>query len=156
MNLFSKPPYERTAFDNKDFERNVVYSIGKNGAIYDKFELYVPLKCQFVKEKPNTIILKHPYFKLKITPAFTGFETVLPRDFEKRYMQIENLSNISCYKIMIGIDLKFSPFAFFMNKEQYYGWIDKFANELVNYASIDKFFEEIRWDMVRTFMKCNK
>lgn len=156
VNLFSKQPYERAAFDNKDFERDVVYSIGKNGAIYDKFELYVPVKCRFVKEKPNTITLKHPYFKLKITPTFTGFETVLPRDFEKRYMQNENLSNISCYKIMIGIDLKFSPLAFFMNKEQYYGWIDKFANELINYASIDKFFEKIRWDVVRTFMKCNK
>ncbi len=156
VNLFSKQPYERAAFDNKDFERDVVYSIGKNGAIYDKFELYVPVKCRFVKEKSNTITLKHPYFKLKITPTFTGFGTVLPRDFEKRYMQIENLSNISCYKIMIGIDLKFSPLAFFMNKEQYYGWIDKFANELINYASIDKFFEKIRWDVVRTFMKCNK
>ena len=50
----------------------------------------------------------------------------------------------------------FSALAFFMNKEQYYGWIEKFANELINYASIDKFFEKIRWDVVRTFMKCNK
>ena len=57
VNLFSKPPYERTAFDNKDFERNVVYSIGKNGAIYDKFELYVPLKCQFVREKITKFLI---------------------------------------------------------------------------------------------------
>ena len=43
-----------------------------------------------------------------------------------------------------------------LRKEQYYGWIDKFANELINYASIDKFLEKIRWDVVRTFMKSNK
>lgn len=55
VNLFSKQPYERAAFDNKDFERDVVYSIGKNGAIYDKFELYVPVKCRFVKK--NLILL---------------------------------------------------------------------------------------------------
>lgn len=156
INLFSKPPYERVAFDNKEFERNVVYGIGKNGAIYDKFELYMPLKCQFIREKLNTIILKHPYFKLEIIPAFTGFGTALPYDFEKEYMQIDDISNVSCYKIMIGINLKFSLLAFFIKKEQYYGWIDKFANELISYASIDKFFEEIRWDMIRTFMKCNK
>lgn len=156
MDLFSKPPYERVAFDNKEFERNVVLSFGKNGAIYDKFELYIPLKCQFIKENHNTIVLKHRYFKLEIVPAFTGFGTVLPHDFEKKYMKVEDVANISSYKIMIGINLKFSPLAFFMKKEQYYGWVDEFANELTNYASIDKFFEDIRWDIVRTFMKCNK
>lgn len=154
VNLFSKPPYERVAFDNKDFASNIVYSMGKNGAIYDKFELYVPLKCKFTKEKPNTIIFKHKYFKLEIIPAFTGFGTVLPHDFENRYMQIKDFSKISCYKIMIGIDLRFSLFAFFMNKSQYYGWIDKFINELMDYASINRFFDKIRWDIVRTIIKC--
>ena len=153
VNLFSKPPYERKAFDNRNFDNNVVFGFGKNGAIYDKFELYIPLRCQFSKEKPNTIILRHPYFRLKIIPAFTGFGTVLPHDFEKLYMQIENTSDISCYKVFIGIDLKFSPLAFFMNKEQYYGWIDRFANKLMDYASIDRFFENIRWNMVRVFLK---
>lgn len=154
VNLFSKPPYERVAFDNKAFESNVVYGMGKNGAIYDKFELYVPIKCKFIKEKPNAIIFKHPYFKLEIIPAFTGFGTVLPHDFENRYLQIKDCSKISCYKIMIGIDLRFTPLAFFMKKSQYYGWIDKFTNELMDYASINRFFDKIGWDIVRTIIKC--
>ena len=43
-----------------------------------------------------------------------------------------------------------------MNKQQYYGWIDEFTNEMINYASIDNFFEKISWDMVRTIIKCNE
>lgn len=51
----------------------------------------------------------------EITLAFTGFETVLSCDFERTYMQIENLSNISCYKIMVGEELTFSLLALYCN-----------------------------------------
>lgn len=154
VNLFSKPTYERSAFDNKELKNDVVFCYGKNGEIYDKFELYVPLKCQFSREKPNTIVFTHPYFKLKITPAFTGFGEVLPVGFEKEYMKVLDIKNVTCFKILIGIELKFSCLAFFMNKSQYYGWIDKFINDLTEYASINRFFERIQWDLIRTILNC--
>lgn len=154
VNLFSRSPSERIAFDNTDIDENVILAHGKNGALYDRFELYVPNKCKFIKEKPNSIIFRHPYFKLKITPEFTAFDKVLPYDFENRYMRIENFSAVNNYQIMIDVELKFSISAFFMNKSQYYGWIDEFIQELTNYASIEYFFEKINWDTVHSILMC--
>ncbi len=51
-------------------------------------------------------------------------------------MDISNNQKNHKHDRMIGIDLKFSPLAFLMKKEQYYGWIDKFTNELINSLKI--------------------
>lgn len=154
IDLFSKPPYEREAFGY--VEGDDLGRIGENGEIYLKFELNLPSKCQIVKKFPNTIVVKHPYFNLEIIPNFQGFGTILLPDFKERYMQLDDLSNISTYAVDIDINSKFSPLAFFMNKDQYYRWIDELINDLIEYASIDKFYEKMRWDVVRAFIKCNK
>lgn len=154
VNLFSKSPSERISFNNEDISNNVVFAYGENGAIYDKFELYIPQNCTLSKENPNSIILKHPFFKLKITPNFTAFGEVLPSSFERQYMKIEDFSCVHSYKIMIDIELKFSFLALFMNKSQYYNWIDEFVNKLTEYASIKYFFKKINWDIVRAILIC--
>lgn len=151
INLFTKPTYERIAFDNEVIESNIVYCYGKNDAIYDKFELLLPKKCKLHREN-NSLTIKHPYFLLKITPAFTGFGHVLPRGFEQRYMrcQFENRS----YKVWIGVELKFTWRAMFMNKAHYYGWIDEYIDVLNQYASFEHFKELIQWDVTNAILSC--
>lgn len=151
LNLFSKPTYERAAFDNKPSK--MIYGYGKNGAIYDKFELNLPDKCLVSKENHNTIVIKHPYFRLTITPAFTGFGEIVPPGFLKKYLKQESVNNVSCFKIWIGIDLKFSPRAFFMNKTEYYDWIDKYINMVIEYASFEHFFDKIHWNVVEAILQ---
>lgn len=151
INLFTKPTHERAAFDNEAKDSNVVYCFGKNHAIYDKFELLLPHKCK-IERNNNTVIVKHPYFRLKITPAFTGFGEVLPKGFEKRYMKCK--SEVRSYKVWIGIELQFTWKAMLMNKDQYYGWIDEYIENLNEYASFKHFKERIQWDMTNAIMSC--
>lgn len=151
INLFTKPTYERAAFDNEVVEKNVVYCYGKNNAIYDRFELLLPQKSK-ISRSNNTVMIKHPYFRLKITPAFTGVGEVLPRGFEERYMKCR--LGIGSYKVWMGIELRFTWRAMFMNKEQYYGWIDEYIETLNEYASFQHFKELIQWDMMNAILSC--
>lgn len=151
INLFGKPTYERVAFDNEVKEENVVYCYGKNNAIYDKFELFLPQKCKLSRDN-NTIIIKHPYFIFKITSTFTGFGEVLPSGFKARYLKCP--SGITSYKVWIGIKLKFTWRAIFMNKERYYEWIDEYIEVLNKYASFEHFKELIQWDMTNAILGC--
>jgi hypothetical protein len=41
-----------------------------------------------------------------------------------------------------------------MNKEQYYGWIDEYIEDLNKYASFKYFKEMIQWDMTNAIMSC--
>lgn len=151
INLFSKPTYERSAFDNKEIEKNVVYCYGHNKAIYDKFELNLPIKCEIFR-KNNELLIKHPFFELKLIPAFTGFSENLPNGFIDKYMKCEE--KIDCFKVWIGIELKFTWKAFLMNKIQYYEWIDEYINEINEYASFEKFVKKIQWELANTILSC--
>ncbi len=154
LNLFSKPTYERAAFDNK--ASKMVYGYGKDGAIYDRFELFLPVKCKISRSKNNIIIINHPYFKLSITPAFTGLGEVVPTEFIKKYLKQDNINNISCFKVWIGIDLKFSWRAFFMDKTEYYEWIDNYFHSIMQYASFEDFFNKIQWNIIEAILRCGK
>lgn len=149
INLFSKPTYERIAFDNKEMEKNVIYCYGKNNAIYDKFELNLPKKCKIFR-KNNEILIKHSFFELRLIPAFTGFSENLPNGFIHKYMKYEE--KINCFKVWIGIELKFTWKAFLINKIQYYEWIDEYISELNEYASFDKFLKRIQWELANTIL----
>lgn len=150
LSLFSRPTYERLSFDNKPTK--MVFGYGKNGAIYDRFELTLPDKCEVARNDHNVISIKHPYFKLTITPAFTGFGEVVPPSFLKVYLKQENIVNLSCFKVMIGIDLKFSWRAFFMNKTEYYKWIDNYIDYIEQYASFNQFWNKIQWNTVEAIL----
>ena len=154
LSLFSKDMSQRVAFDNIE-NKSVVKAYGKNGEIYDRFELSLPKKCQIFSKKPNTIILKHPLFKLELTPAFSGFSAVLPRGFTQEYIKAD-VFTMRTYKFYIGVTLKFSWKALFIGKSIYYDWIDNFLDKLHNDMDFDRFIEDINWNIVSTLNQCNK
>ena len=135
--------------------KRVVKAYGKNGEIYDRFELSLPKKCQIFRKKPNTIILKHPLFKLELTPAFSGFSAVLPRGFTQEYIKAD-VFTMRTYKFYIGVTLKFSWKSLFIGKSIYYDWIDNFLDKLHNDMDFDRFIEDINWNIVSTLNQCNK
>lgn len=152
LSLFSKPTYERVAFGNKPTD--IDFGYGKDGAIYDKFELTLPVNCEVLRKHHNIITIIHPLFTLTITPSFTGFGETIPHNFIKRYLRIEDAKYISSFKIWVGIDLKFSWKALFINKAEYYEWIDKFIDTISNYASIEGFFDKISWNIIEAMLQC--
>lgn len=154
LSLFSKDMSQREAFDNNE-DKSVVKAYGKNGEIYDKFELSLPKKCKVIRKKPNTIILKHPLFNLELTPAFSGFGAVLPQGFTKEYIKTD-VFTIRTYKFYIGVTLKFSWKALFIGKSIYYDWIDTFLDKLHNDMDFDRFIEDIHWNIVSALNQCNK
>lgn len=160
VDLLSKPLNERKCFENDEdivssisLGDDIKYGMGKNGEIYNQFELYIPSKCK-ISKKEDSIILKHPYFRLTITPSFDGSSIDLPYYFLKKYVKADDWFNTSCYGVSFSIHLKFSYLAFFMNKSQYYKWIDEFANDLCEYASIDDFLKKIHWNFIEAIFNC--
>lgn len=147
LELFTKPPHQRAAFDH-NCPSNMVYGYGKNGALYDKFELTFPQKTFIFKNEPNSITVDHPYLRLDITPAFTGFGENIPTSFTKYYLGIDDSNSIKCYKIWIGISLKFKLKSLFLRKTEYYKWIDKYIYEMISYSSKQSFFDKIQWDTI--------
>ena len=78
--------------------------------------------------------------------------TSIPNRFIDKYMKCEE--KIDCFKVWIGIELKFTWKAFLMNKIQYYEWIDEYINEINEYASFEKFVKKIQWELANTILSC--
>lgn len=154
LSLFSKPMSEREAFNNRE-EPNVILAYSSNGALFEKFELILPKKCKILKIGSNVIEIRHPLLRLKLTPAFTGFGTVLPHNFEKHYLH-SSISKVQSYDAMIGIELKLSWKAFFIKNSEYFEWIDKYIEKLIKHNSFQYFIDSIHWDIVKTIMECNE
>lgn len=153
LSLFSKATSEREAFNNQE-SPNVVLAYSHNGALYERFELSLPKKCKISKIGLNIIELRHPLFVLKLTPAFTGFGEVLPHNFAKYYLH-SSVRKVDSFKAMIGIELKLSWKAFLVRKSEYFEWIDKYIEYLVEHNSFQYFIDTIHWDVVETIMECN-
>lgn len=154
LNLFSKATSERSVFNNLE-NPNVVMAYASNGALFERFELILPQKCKIYKKDNKIIELKHPLFKLKLTPVFTEFGAVLPDNFEKHYLH-SSIFEVESYEAMIEIDLKLSWKAFFIRKSEYFEWIDKYIEYLFRRYSFQNFIEKISWDIVETIIECNK
>ena len=154
LSLFSKPTSDRIAFDNRETP-NVVMAYSHNGALYEKFELSLPKQCKIYRKNSNIVELKHPLFKLQLTPAFTGFGIVLPRNFEKHYLH-SSIHKVRSYKAMIGIELKLSWKSFFIRKSEYFGWIDEYIQHLIEHNSFKYFIDNIHWDIVETIIECSR
>lgn len=153
LSLFSKSMSEREAFNNRE-EPNVVLAYSHNGALFEKFELSLPKKCKIIKNSAKVIEIRHPLFRLKIIPAFTGFNALLPNNFEKYYLH-SSIHNIYNYNVKIDVELKLSWKAFFIRKSEYFEWIDKYIERLASHMSFQYFIDSIHWNIVETIMECN-
>ena len=149
---FSKPISQRCVFSNIEEDDDLV-SLFENGAIYNKFELNLPINCK-IKKDNAAIIINHPYFVLKIEYDFDGMNATLPNMFEQKYMNIVNNKNLNCYSVPIIIDLKFRTCAILMHKTKYYEWIDEYINALIENISFSAFLKRIQWELASTIISC--
>lgn len=147
LELFSKPMQDREIFGQQDDpEIGVdVYSFGKDGAIYDKFELTVPNKSRVERSDDGGVRISTRLFTMSISPVLNGFAHVTPSNFDRLYLG-RKFGEISHHKVSVAINLDFTWWALFSRRGwDYHGWIDSFVESIAADFEFETFLDEISW-----------
>jgi len=150
LNLFSTPMEDRACFcgreDSSKSQGVTVTAYSSEGAMYDRFELALPVKSKISKEESGRINIKTPVLTLSFAIDFPGFNAISPRGFEKYYLK-RDIFSFRLFKI--GIDITVSPkFCFFKSKDtlENYLWADEFIEKIERDVSLESFLEKINWE----------
>lgn len=152
LNTFSRSMEERSAFvTNRKKEKKVgtiVRAFGKNGEIYDRFDLVLPKKSTIEKTDKGFIIVTP---KVVLTAEFdiNGYTYVTPSGFKEYYLNIPDdlMFDVSSYCVDIKIKVKFNFLQSLLGQlETSHKWVDKFINTLQRDYSAKEFFDKINWE----------
>jgi hypothetical protein len=146
LELFSKPLDQRDAFmdGKKPQDGEVVFAIGKDGQLFDHFELALP-KGTRLSRTPVGVKLKTRRFVLDINPIYDGFSTNLPSDFENLYMGCK-FDTIDRYLVQLEVKMKFRWWSLMTPTGwDFYEWIDSFVDRIELTFSFEKFTQDIGW-----------
>lgn len=165
LELFSKPMEQRAAFikaaNNLDEVEDesigrVVYSMGENGAVFKDFDFVLP-KGSKVSKLENNLVIDTKRFTIMFKVDYGGYSTVLPREFERYYLNLDNYDDFSTYEIGIEVLVKFKIISLFSrNGWDYYEWIELFLEKVEKNFSKENFFESINWRHIYTQTKVNE
>lgn len=161
MELFTRPIEERIPFRRSSGggpERGIVIAAwGEGGAIYQRFELVLPRGSAVTRLSDNTIEIATRRLTLQLRAAFEGYVTNLPRDFERRYMGIEDAAKAEAFGVSISVSVTFRPTALFSRSGwDYYHWVDSFLASLEHGFSEAAFFDRINWELALTVSELMK
>jgi hypothetical protein len=162
LNLFSKPMEERVAaFEDRYVSKNTRDGSGGSNADFSHFHLILPTKAKVSRIDEKTCEITTQKFTLSVTIRYSGADELLPTDFEKYYLRLQEYyqrSNPSMVKkkaIEIEVKVFFKNSIFFSRTGlQYYEWLDSYLDKLEEEFSTSYFFKKIGWDSVSTLMDC--
>lgn len=148
IDMFSRPMEEREQFldhGSHPSHGKVVYAFGRDGAIFDHFEMILPKGSSIVRENDSSISIITNRFKLNFRSEFRGWNTNLPRRFESLYMGKE-FRSISSFGVGLTVSVDFSAKSLLTAKGwEYYWWLDSFLGKLEQSFSINNFLSQISW-----------
>lgn len=150
LEVFSKPMEEREAFlrENEPLHAdttNVVYASGKDGAIFERFDLILPKGSSVVREDDSSVTINTKRFKLNICPVFEGFSGVFPVDFPEIYMG-KDFGSVSDYHVNLILSVEFSMASLITSRGwEYYWWLDSFLEKVEASCSVKSFLEQVGW-----------
>jgi hypothetical protein len=148
IDMFSRPMEEREQFLNHGSNPSrgkVVYALGNDGAIFEHFEMVLPKGSSIAREKDSSISIITNRFKLNFRPEFGGWNTSLPRQFEKLYMD-KDFRSISTFDVGLYVGVDFSAISLLTAKGwEYYWWLDSFLGKLEQSFSVNYFLSKISW-----------
>lgn len=153
MRLFFKPIEKRSVFkdefpDQRNFD-NVYSATADNGAIFERFQLMLPLGSSVRRLKRNVIEIKTDRFTLSIETKTGAYCTILPRYFEDYYLGLNDHNDRSEIEVEVNIEVVFNISTVISFKGwKYYQWIDEFLEDLKNELSKDAFLKTINWEHV--------
>lgn len=162
LNLFSKPMEERVAaFEDRYVSKSTKGGSSESGAEFSHFHLILPTKAKVSRIDEKTCEITTQKFTLRIAILYLGDDELLPADFEKYYLRLQEYyqrSNPSMVKekaIEIEVKVFFKNSIFFSRTGlQYYEWLDSYLDKLEEEFSSSYFFKKIGWDSVSTLMDC--
>jgi hypothetical protein len=164
LNLFSKPMEERVAaasFEDRYISKSTQGGSGESNTDFRHFHLILPNKAKVSRTGENTCEITTKKFTLRVSILYLGADELLPADFEKYYLRLQEYyqrSNPSMVKekaIEIEIKVFFKNSIFFSTTGlQYYEWLDSYLDKLEEEFSRPYFFKKIGWDSVSTLMDC--
>ena len=160
LNLFSKPMDERAAFIKDTFKeketRGETVMCWKDGAFYSKFELVLPKKANIKRSDENKISIESDKIEIQINTIFNGCGAVLPHNFEKYYMGLEDRSMMRypVYSAILKINIKFKLRSLLTSSGwKYYKWLDNLISSLNQEISKDYFFKLLNWEQTGTIIR---
>jgi purine-nucleoside phosphorylase len=162
LNLFSKPMEERTAsFGDRYVSKSTRGGSGERATDFIHFHLILPTKAKVSRIDEKTFEITTQKFKLRVSILYLGTDELLPTDFEKYYLRLQeyyqrsNLSMVKEKAIEIEVKVFFKNSIFFSTTGlQYYEWLDSYLDKLEEEFSSSYFFKKIGWDSVSTLIDC--
>ncbi len=162
LNLFSKPMEERAAsFEDRYVSKSTRGGSGERATDFIHFHLILPTKAKVSRIDEKTFEITTQKFTLRVSILYSGADELLPTDFEKYYLRLQEYyqrSNPSMVKekaIEIEVKVFFKNSIFFSTTGlQYYEWLDSYLDKLEEEFSSSYFFNKIGWDSVSTLMDC--
>ena len=172
LKLFSEEPKNRAAFcgvpgkftytvecveNNTDDENTIVYMMGDNGALYQRFSLIIPKGSKVYRESENTVVVDTKIFTLKHRVVFEGFSTYVERDFYTHYLHTPNDDGFHNWQFDIEVEVIYKFIALFKPWDwKYYNWLDEYLRNLSSYCDIETFYEDIGWKEAKTVLRILK
>lgn len=162
LKLFSEDMNNRSAFfeDTEDSNNSTIECEGtvvtsyKNGALYRRFDLYLPKGTTIHKNNNNSITIDTKLFTLTIKYLYGGFSTVVDNEFIKYYIGREGKMSYHPYQFNININVKYKLVSIFKIYDwKYYNWLDEYIISLKHYCDKETFLNDICWNNNKTFIK---
>ena len=159
LELFSHPRVDRQAFVEDTFGETetgeVLCAYNPSGAIYEKFELVLPKGSSVERLGDNTVQIETKKLKITLTVRFEGNNTVLPYEFDRYYLDIQNrFEDINPFEVEVDIRILIKFRALFtVIGWGYYGWVDSFLSQIEKDLSKDAFFGRIGWESASSLIQ---
>ncbi|RIJ31507.1 hypothetical protein [Henriciella algicola] len=164
LELFSKPQEERESFIEHDMkpkeipelpagmkeldigEGEVVWSSGRDGAIFSQFDLVLPNGSRVARVSPNKIRISTKRFDFDMRIVFGGFGANTGRGFEQLYLD-RDIMTTSTYEVQVKLSVKHKPFSLLSRKGwDDFSWLDSFFDTIEDEFSFDVFMNKISWE----------
>ncbi|EIF2259506.1 hypothetical protein LFR79_003549 [Vibrio cholerae] len=157
MELFTRSMEDRECFkEHSNSAGKVVAAFGKNGTIYHRFDLVLPIKSSVSRGKEREVIIETDNFIMSIKVTCSECNHNLPRGFSDYYIG-NKYNEISSFGVDLDIDVKFKLMSVLSkNNWDYHEWLDSFLPRLEEQMCASSYFEQIHWSLAHTIIQCGE
>ncbi len=157
MELFTKSMEDREYFQGHgNSGGKVVAAFGKNGTIYHRFDLVLPVNSSVTRGKEREVIVETDNFIMSIKVTSSECNHNLPAGFSDYFIG-KKYDEISSFKFDLEIDVKFKLMSVLRkNNWVYHEWLDSFLPKLEGKMSSSSYFKQIHWSLAHTIIQCGE